>query len=231
MNRMTRHKTAAEFAADEIKRRIVEQDLPPGTKIDQTVIAETLGLSRIPVRQALADLARRGFIEMQAHRSAVVASLSQSDLEHLYALRSYLEAWAIEDMVSRFREKECAFLDQLAESMTAAARVDDLARYMEINREFHFFLFSATENLHLRRMLESMFDLTERYQWMCLNVTKNLNQSIQDHRALIAGLRKKDAAATRKVLAQHGRKTVKWILENAVGTGTADARNQQMDST
>ena len=97
MTQSPRHKTAVEFAVDEIKRRIVEQDLRPGARLDQNVIAETLGLSRIPVRQALANLAARGFVLLQAHRSAVVAPLSGAELRDLYALRCRMEPWAMEE--------------------------------------------------------------------------------------------------------------------------------------
>lgn len=213
---MPHHKSAVEFAVDEIKRRIIEQELAPGSKVDQTVLAEMLGLSRIPIRQALAELAQRGFIQQQAHKPAIVAQQSRSDVNHLYHLRGYLEALSLKKVISRFGEKEFLVLEEKTKAMVLAARNQDLARYMNINRQFHFFLFSATDNPHLLRILESLFDLTERYQWMCLNKTQNLKRSIDGHRSLIASLRQGDADGVRQVLSEHNRKTQEWILNHVV---------------
>lgn len=215
MRKNARPKTAAEYAIDEIKRLIIEQQLSPGTHIDQTEIARMLEVSRIPVRQALANLAQRGFIRLQAHRTATVAPLSRTDVEDLYVLRERLEAWAIQESISRFQEADFLHLEHLNRSMEDAAARGDLVRYMVLNREFHFALFSKTRNPHLLRVLESFFDLTERYQWMYLNSKGSKNVSLGDHRELIDRLRRRDLKGVVSVAARHNKKTVDWVVKAA----------------
>ncbi len=221
MNRPPRHRTAVEFAIDEIKRRIVEQELPPGTRIDQNLTADMLGLSRIPVRQALADLAARGFVILQAHRSAVVAPLSGAELRDVYALRCRMEPWAMEEACRRFTEKEFAELDRLIERMVQAAGDHDLARYMELNRDFHFALFAGTENPHLLRILQGLFDTSERYQWVYVNSHGSMERSIQDHRSIVALMRAGDDKGAIALCLSHTQKTAEWLRGNVITEGGA----------
>jgi DNA-binding GntR family transcriptional regulator len=214
MERVARHKTAVEFAVDQIKRRIVSQELPPGTRIDQTVLAEMLGLSRIPVRQALANLSDRGFVQLQAHRSAVVPPLSKSDMENLYALRRHLELWAAPDIARRADERLVDLLREINAALVSAARDGDLSRYMDLNRDFHFEILDLIPNPHLRRIIESLFDLTERYQWMCLSADGNLERSIQDHARIMGALESHDERELSEVLAIHSKKTADWFKNN-----------------
>lgn len=214
VNRVARHKTAVEFAVDEIKKRIVNQELAPGMRIDQTVLAETLGVSRIPVRQALAKLSDRGFVELYAHRSAVVAPLSITDMEHLYSLRQKLELWAVSDIVKLANQSLLETLKNINQELRTQALAGDLTRYMALNREFHFEILDIVPNPHLRRMLESLFDLTERYQWMCMNADSNLECSLHDHVEIMVALKNNDERQLSEVVLKHSKKTADWFRAN-----------------
>ena len=217
MSLVARHKTAVEFAVDEIKRRIVEQELRPGVRIDQDMIAETLGLSRIPIRQALANLAGRGFVLLQAHRSAVVAPLSGAELRDIYTLRCRMEPWAIEEVCARFGETDFVVLDSLIEGMVQAARNHDLARYMDLNREFHFALFAGSGNPHLVRILQGLFDISERYQWVYVNAVGSMDRSNREHSQILAVMRARDHAGATALSVQHSQKTADWLRSNVIG--------------
>jgi DNA-binding GntR family transcriptional regulator len=219
MNRSPRHKTAVEFAVDEIKRRIVEQELPPGTRIDQNLTADMLGLSRIPVRQALADLAARGFVILQAHRSAIVAPLSAAEFRNLYDLRCRMEPWAMEEACRCFTETDFAHLEGLIDRMVEAARTHDLARYMDLNRDFHFALFAGTENPHLLRILQGLFDTSERYQWVYVNAVGSMDRSIRDHREIMTLMRAGDEKDAIALSVRHNQKTAEWLRDNVTMDG------------
>ena len=214
MNAVARHKTAVEFATDEIKSRIISQQFPPGTRIDQTVLADMLGLSRIPVRQALAQLSDRGFVHLQAHRSAIVAPLSKTDMTHLYTLRRQLEVWAAPGIAKSADVQLCETLKEINEQLVAIALYDDLPRYMEVNRQFHFEILGRVDNPHLERMVKILFDLTERYQWMCLNADAYLKRSLDDHRDIVEALENTDESRLADIMLRHNKKTADWCEAN-----------------
>lgn len=231
MEHPRRHKTAVEFAVDEIKRRIVEQALKPGTRIDQNVIAETLGLSRIPVRQALAILAARGFVLLQAHRSAAVAPLSRDELHDIYTLRSRMEPWAIEEACERFGESEFAALEGFIETMVQAAQSHDLVRYMDKNREFHFAIFAGSKNPHLVRMLQGLFDISERYQWVYVNALGSMDRSSHEHREIVALMRRRDHKSAIELAVRHCQKTAEWLQDNVLATIETDTSGEPERAT
>ena len=203
--------TATEFAISEIRRFIVEQTLPPGARIDQTDLANRLDVSRIPVRQALVHLAERGFVQLSAHRSARVAPISVEDVSRLYELRGRLEAWTLEEVVGVRSAEDLKYLDGLFASSQDARRAGDVSEYMEINREFHFSVFSIARNDHLVRTVKNLFDLSERYQWMYLSGGGMMETSEREHRDLLDALAAQDLACAQRVSAEHNRQTLHWV--------------------
>ena len=203
--------TATDFAISEIRRLIVEQELPPNARIDQTELASRLGLSRIPVRQALVQLAEHGFVQLSAHRSARVAPVSLDDLSQLYDLRGRLEAWALEEVVAGPRDEDMKYLDGLVSSMREARGAANLSEYMSLNREFHFSIFSMAENGHLVRTVKSLFDLSERYQWMYLSGEGMMAVSESEHSDLLAAIRAGKLEKALEISAWHNRQTQRWV--------------------
>jgi DNA-binding GntR family transcriptional regulator len=82
-----KHRTLDSFVVDELRERIVSGTLPAGTKIDQQALAEELGVSRMPVREALRRLSAEGFVQLISHRGAVVAELSHDEIIEVYEMR------------------------------------------------------------------------------------------------------------------------------------------------
>ena len=203
--------TATDFAISEIRRLIVEQALPPGARIDQTELADRLGVSRIPVRQALVHLAERGFVQLSAHRSARVAPISVEDVSRLYELRGRLEAWTLEDVVRHRTDEDLKYLDGLFASSQQARRAGNVSEYMDINREFHFTVFSIARNDHLVRTVKSLFDVSERYQWMYLSGGGMMQTSEMEHRDLLDAIVAQDLRAAQSVQAEHNRQTLLWV--------------------
>jgi DNA-binding GntR family transcriptional regulator len=205
-----RFKTATDFAVAEIKKRIISQELPPGARIDQTKIAEQLDISRIPVRQALVQLAERSFVQVHAHRSAVVAPLSRTDLEDLYELRNTLESWVLAEALHQYCDQDKEYLEELFDAMKAVNQqgVED---YMEINREFHLALFMPARNTHTIRVLTSLFDLSERYQWMYLNATRQMDASLDDHREMLDAIKLGKCEQLLSISKEHNLKTLQWV--------------------
>jgi DNA-binding GntR family transcriptional regulator len=206
-----RFKTATEFAVSEIKKLIISQELPPGARIDQTRIAEKLDISRIPVRQALVQLAERSFVQIHAHRSAVVAPLSRADLEDLYGLRNVLENWALAEAFDEYCDRDREYLGGLIDSMEAAEQRRDVEEYMALNREFHLALFMPARNAHTIRILTNLFDLSERYQWMYLNARRQMDTSLDDHRQMVDAIASGACEKLLKSAKEHNLKTIEWI--------------------
>jgi DNA-binding GntR family transcriptional regulator len=148
-----------ESLADRVYRRIraliLSGELEPGEPLRQEALADGLGTSRTPLREALNRLATEGLIEFRPHRSAVVATFSQRDIEADYEARALIEPAAARLAAERSpRETRRALEAALAAQREAGA---DLDHQFDANRTFHLALVAGAGNQHLTRFVESLW--------------------------------------------------------------------------
>lgn len=205
--RQVRFKSTADYATAEIRRLILSGELPPGARLDQVELAKKLDVSRHPVRQAIERLAERGFVSVNPHRSAVVAEISATDMENLYVVRRALEPLAIREAFSAYDDALSRHLEELEQAMQRAADAMELDAFMEANRMFHLALYAPCKNRHLTRTVESLFDLSERYQRTSLAQPGRMQRSNQDHKQMTAAIRSRDSARLIELTGQHNELT------------------------
>mgnify|MGYP001332578563 CR=1 FL=1 len=215
---MNRPITATSFAIHEIKRLIVERTLEPGQKIDQACLAERLNLSRLPIRQALTHLAEQNFIQLRDHKSAIVTPVSGRDMRDLYALRCQLERWGLEQSFLAFSEELIATLEGLLGETERCVETDDHAKFMEFNRQFHFALYAVIDNPYTIASIKNLFDLSERYHWMCTSAPGMMEISHAEHREMVDLIRRRDLDGFLGLSERHNCKTIEWVQEH----GTID---------
>jgi DNA-binding GntR family transcriptional regulator len=148
-----------ESLADRVYRRIraliLSGELAPGEPLRQEALAEGLGTSRTPLREALNRLASEGLIEFRPHRSAVVATFTQRDIEADYEARALVEPAAARLAAERAPRETASDLESALAAQRAAG--SDLDRQFEANRTFHVALVRGAGNPHLTRFVESLW--------------------------------------------------------------------------
>jgi len=208
-----RFKSAAEFAVSEIRRLILSGELEQNERIDQVQMAERLGLSRLPVRQALDRLSEQGFIRLVPHRGAVVAPLSVEDMEELYEARQGLEDWALRAAWPRYTAALRRELKAHLELAAAAIDRDALDDFMAANRAFHLTMYRPAGNRYLQSMIVKLYDLSERYQRTSLQRPQRMRLSDDHHRAMLNAIEAKDLDGLLQARAEHNGATKRTVLE------------------
>lgn len=149
-----------ESLADRVYRRIraliLAGKLAPGELLRQEALAEGLGTSRTPLREALNRLASEGLIEFRPHRSAVVATFTQRDIEADYEARALVEPAAARLAAERSPEETRRELEAALVAQRKAGR--ELDSQFEANRAFHLALVAGAGNSHLTRFVQSLWD-------------------------------------------------------------------------
>jgi len=200
-----------------MRRLLVTGELAPGTPIRQEALAERLGVSRVPVREALKVLEGEGHVEYSAHRGYVVAELSVEDLVEVYRLRELLEAEAIRVAVPKLTSTDLDAIEQAAADVTAAGVRSDLADVTAANRAFHFLLFDAAGLPRLSRTLRQLWDATDVYRSVYFASPSNLSRVHDEHDDLVAALRAGDVTAAITTQAAHRADSVEAV-SNALTT-------------
>lgn len=189
-------------AAAQIRGLIIEGVLLPGQKIRQVELAEQIGVSRSPLREALRTLESEGVVAYETNRGYVVARLEPSDLAEIYRMRELLES----ELLYSITKPDKATLDALTrcnEEMIAAVKRGDIAAVLRANREFHFTIFDLSPMNQFKREIRRLWQLSEGYLawwWRLPDVTTRISQ---EHTQIIKALRKFDRDALVKLFNSH----------------------------
>jgi DNA-binding GntR family transcriptional regulator len=195
--------TAQEAVLAELRRLIASGEMRPGEQIVQDSLALRLGVSRVPLREALKILEGEGLVSYVAHRGYFVTQLSLSDLLEVYRIRELLEPEAVDAAVARMTAEDVARFEEAEEDVRAAAARADVVAMAQANRRFHFALIGACGLPRLVRIIGLLWDATEVYRAVYFTDRTNRERVDEEHRALVEAGRNGDTGTTLAVLDAH----------------------------
>ncbi|MEV0199481.1 GntR family transcriptional regulator [Nonomuraea sp. NPDC050691] len=195
--------TAQQFVLGELRRAITTGRLRPGDPIRQEALAEELDVSRVPLREALKTLQGEGLVTYQAHRGYFVERLSLDDLREVYLIREILEAEAVRRAAGRFTDEALREAERAQAEVEEAAAAGDVLAMAAANRRFHMTIFEASGLPRMVRMIRTLWDSTDAYRSVYYGEPANRERVIEEHRAALDLLRRRDAEGTVRALAAH----------------------------
>ena len=192
-----------EEVAELLRQRIYRRELEPGSWIDELKIAEEYGISRTPLREALKVLAAEGLVTMKVRRGAYVTEVSEQDLHNVYHLLGLLESDAAGVVATRATEAEQQELQALHDELEAAAA--DRDRFFALNERFHMRLLEIADNRWRDQMVADLRKVMKLNRHNSLLKSGRIEESLAEHRAIMAALRRRDAAGAAKAMQAHFR--------------------------
>lgn len=192
-----------EEVAERLRQRIFHRELEPGSWIDELKIAEELGISRTPLREALKVLAAEGLVTMKVRRGAYVTEVSEKDLADVYHLLALLESDAAGVVASRATDAELQGLQALHDELEAAT--DDRDRFFAINEQFHMRLLEIADNRWRDQMVADLRKVMKLNRHHSLFKTGRIDESLTEHRAIVAALVQRDALLAAQRMREHFR--------------------------
>lgn len=185
--------TTAQHALEALRRAIVAGELRPGQRVRQEEIADGLGVSVAPVREALRVLEQEGQVTYQPRRGYSVTELRVEDLEEIYELRRVLEARAARSALRTLDAETLDRIDMAARDCVDAAEAGDVAAELEANRRFHFAMLESPGRTHVMRLIRLLWDSTEAYRALYYNSQEERREAAQAHDRILAAVRRGDA--------------------------------------
>jgi DNA-binding GntR family transcriptional regulator len=189
-------------AAAQIRGLIIDGVLLPGEKIRQVELADKIGVSRSPLREALRTLESEGVVTYETNRGYVVARLEPQDLAEIFRMRSLLESDLLRS-ITRPDKATIVRLGQVNDDMLAAIRRGDIAEVLHANRDFHFMIFGLSPMNQFKREIHRLWQLSEGYRtwwWRLPDAPTRINR---EHKEIIRALQRFDLDALVEVSNAH----------------------------
>ena len=186
-----------EEVAELLRQRIFARELEPGSWIDELRIAEELGISRTPLREALKVLAAEGLVTMKVRRGAYVTEVSEKDLRDVYHLLALLESDAARVVAQRASDQQLSTLQAQHQELVAAQNERD--RFFEVNEAFHRQLLALSDNKWRSQMVSDLRKVMKLNRHHSLFKQGRIEQSLAEHEAILQALlqRQPEVAAER----------------------------------
>lgn len=192
------HQILRDKVVAELRRRIIECDYPPGHRLTEDRLADDFGVSRNPVREAIRVLEREGFLVALPRRGAVVASISEQDVEDIFEIRLSLEVLTARLAAQRVDAAGAAMLEELTAKAAVATTAAELA---SLNTAFHTEISRISGNALLVSIMETLHD---RIQWVYRQTAvERAPSSWHEHQAMAAAICAGDTDAAARAAETH----------------------------
>lgn len=185
-----------------IKGAILQGRLTPGERMSQVKIAERLGLSRTPVREALRLIEREGLVTSARARQVVISSTSMADLDELYALRIKLDAMTVRSFVPKLTDADLDEMLACMHDMEANASSESFDQFDAAHRQFHMIAIRAAGPRHIAYSAQ-LNEHAERYRRLYMFQPNAYSHSKAEHEAIFAACKGRDGERVACLLAEH----------------------------
>ncbi|TDR73300.1 GntR family transcriptional regulator [Paludibacterium purpuratum] len=191
------------LATDAIRQRILTGEWTDGGQLRQDALARQLGMSRVPIREALRQLEAEGLVTIVENRGAVVSQLSLPEIVELLRVRVLLECDVLLEAVPRQTAADIAAAEALLIDFEQALQQRDIASWGVLNARFHLALYRAAERPQTLALIEQLHNRTDRYTRMQILLTDFSERAHDEHCRLLTLCKTKDAIGAAAFLRQH----------------------------
>lgn len=186
-----------------LEQEIVTGNLIPGTKLDETLLAERFGMSRTPVREALNKLAATGLVEIRPRRGAIVTAISLQDLMNMFEVMADLEAICARLAARRITPAEKTTLLNAHKSCAALTKGEQHDLYYERNMHLHNLIYQASHNTFLEKQTRDLRQRLSPYRRLQVRIPGRMVSSSNEHRALVKSIMNGDSALAEQLTRDH----------------------------
>ena len=195
--------TLSQRVYEHLREEILADRLLPGTELSEVALSKELAISRGPIREAMGRLSAEGLITMRPRRRAEVRSLTPQELIDAYQVREALEVMAVRLAIPRVTEADLARLDQLMERMAGHISEGAVREFFAANVSFHELLCELSGNPKLQEVHHRLEGEIGRFQSRTLALRGSMDDSLTEHRAILAAIRLRDVERAAALTADH----------------------------
>ena len=201
--------TVCEALRDAIRRGILE----PGERLMEVQLAEELGISRTPVREAIRKLEQEGYVIMMPRRGTYVSSVSVHDVKEIFEIRSALESLSTGLAAIRIEPEELEKLRALLAELEGHIERKDIDKIVATDVEFHGLLYQVSRNDRLVAIISNLKEQLARFRTLSMSYPGRLQETLEEHRAMVEAIAAGDVEAARDAAERHMERAEETLLK------------------
>jgi len=205
------YKPLGEVVFEYLRNAILNGELKPGERLMEIALADQLGVSRTPVREAIRKLELENFVEMIPRKGAYVAQLKAKDILDILEIRALFEGYAAASAAERMSDDEIKTLNTIMDRFDRAVAKKDKQGMIDADNRFHDHIFQATNNRKLIEIVNSLQDQFQRFRVIYFNEFDNYLELQSSHHQIVDAVVARDVLSARETAEKHIK-----IVENTV---------------
>ncbi|MCG8633219.1 MAG: GntR family transcriptional regulator [Desulfobacterales bacterium] len=194
LNRINKPEPLAKTALKALRHSILANDLTTGVVYNEKQLAQDLGISRTPVREALLELSSKRLVRFLPQKGVIINTFSQKDIEDVFDVRTALEVYSITKVCRNIKTTNISVLKECLAEQKKSAGTGDTNRFMEADRRFHISFTTLTNNNYLMDMMHDIRDMMHLMGFKALGLEGRMHQVIREHEAVLKAVCTGDAA-------------------------------------
>lgn len=202
-----------DVVSDVLRQAIKDGVLKPGERLMEIRLAEELGVSRTPIREAVRKLEQEGFVVMVPRRGTYVADISLKDIAQVFEIRSALEELAAGLAAERITPDELESLERILVEINEYIANDDFDKIVDADVRFHDILYQASRNQRLVDILHNLREQMLRFRSISMHYPGRLAATWEEHRQMVENIANHNGAMARKVAKKHMENSEKTLLK------------------
>ena len=191
------------LAQAEIEKLILSGAIQPGERLGEADMAERVGVSRGPIREAFRALEEQGLVRVEKNRGVFVRKITTDEADETYTVRMALEALAGRILAERITDAEIGTLRHLLSAMESACHKGNAKRYSELNLRFHGTLIELTGNTKLRGIYNRLVKTLSLFRAVTLFRSDTLSVSLEEHRRIVEAIASRNGDAASEAMSAH----------------------------
>ncbi|MBE6074002.1 MAG: GntR family transcriptional regulator [Selenomonas ruminantium] len=202
-----------EVVCESLREAIRNGILKPGERIMEIQLAEELGVSRTPVREAIRKLELEGYVVMMPRRGTYVASMSIRDINEIFEIRTALESLSNGLAADHITDEELEHLQRLLVIIGGYIKEGNMEKIVETDIEFHDTMYHAARNTRLVGIISNLRDQLTRFRTLSMSYPGRLEATLEEHRLIVEAIAQGDRKAASKAAERHMENSEKTLLK------------------
>ncbi len=210
------YKPLRDVVFENLREAILEGNLKPGQRLMEVQLAEQLGVSRTPVREAIRKLELEGLVVMLPRKGAYVADVSLKDVIDVLEIRASLEGLAAYLAADRISDEDIKKLETIMQDFNQGKDEFDVDTLLKKDVEFHECIFKATNNSRLHQLINSLWEQVYRFRVTYISDYDSTKNIINEHQLILDAIKERDSKLAKKYAQEHIEKAEQFMIDKAI---------------